>query len=564
MRNKILIILTLLIGLGSSQSWGSTLSNLANSMQPGTWAQLNTNFSDNYIMHPQGPNSNVTTQFMGEATWDSVNKQVLFLGSGHFNYSQLHVYSDSSNSWTRGAEPPGAPVGLGHGYNHNGISVSGRVLGFISAGPNSIKFYQYNIGANIWTERSSVSNDGGIAHALVYFPERSKWYVADGTFGRIRSYDHLSDSWSTHTTEQDCFGGTGYYHQFASYNRVRKEIVFGGGNASSGANLFSRSWCKMDSNGNVTVMPLAPHTLRIPEGGQTTKGALITSDPVTGDLLVLTQDGNFYAFNFSTNQWTTINDGATRPSVLNQSSNNVTNGFVVPISTYGVVMYADYNGSNSTIWLYKHAQGGTVVNPPTLDTTPPSTPTGLGGSSTSTSTVQISWQASSDNVGVAGYQVLRDGSVIANPSGTSYNDTALQANTTYSYRVKAFDSAGNFSSQSSSANITTDGSSTAPPPPPPPPAGTETNSIRIFDTSGNSQANRPVSIARPFHKGEIPNFAQAKVNGTAVLTQCDVKNRWDDGSLKYAIVSFVIPSLSSGGSVDVEFVNQSSGITPDS
>src|SRR5262245_15508717 len=65
--------------------------------------------------------------------------------------------------------------------------------------------------------------------------------------------------------------------------------------------------------------------------------------------------------------------------------------------------------------------------------------------------------------------------------------------------------------------------------------------IRIHNTSGSSQTNRPVSVARPFVQGEIHDFAQASISGTPVLTQCDVKNRWADGSLKFAIVSFVIP-----------------------
>ncbi len=559
MRNKLLFILTLFISIGSTPSWGSTLSDVANSMQPGTWAQLNTNgFNTNYLLYPNGPNTNITTQFMGEGTWDPITKKVLFLGAGHYNYSQLHVYSESTNAWTRGTNPPGAPIGFGHGYNHNALSVSNRILGFIQVQPTEIRFKQYNIGANIWTEKSSTPNDGEIAHALVYFPERSKWYVADGTFGKIREFDHASDSWSTYSWNEECFGGKSRYHQFASYNPVRKEIVFGGGNGSSGVNVFSKTWCKMDQSGDITLMPLAPHSLRVPEGGNNQDGALITIDPVSGDMLVLTQDGKFYAFNFSTNAWTTINDQSTRPSGLTHSSNNVTNGFVIPISTYGVVMYADYNGNNSSIWLYKHAQGGTVVSPPTEDTISPSTPTGFGGSPTSETTVTLSWQASNDNVGVAGYQILRDGNVVANPSSTTYTDTALQAATAYSYKVQAFDSAGNFSTASSAVNITTSAGST-PPPPPPPPGNTTANTITIFNTSGNTQTNRPVSIARPFRKGEINDYAQAKVNGTAVLTQCDVKNRWNDGSLKYAIVSFVIPSLSSSGSADVEFVNQNTG-----
>src|SRR5262249_31334890 len=71
--------------------------------------------------------------------------------------------------------------------------------------------------------------------------------------------------------------------------------------------------------------------------------------------------------------------------------------------------------------------------------------------------------------------------------------------------------------------------------------------------------NRPVSISRVFVQGEIPGFAQAVVNGTAVLTQCDVKNRWPDGSLKFAIVSFVLPSMSPNSTVTGSFVNQGTG-----
>jgi len=61
--------------------------------------------------------------------------------------------------------------------------------------------------------------------------------------------------------------------------------------------------------------------------------------------------------------------------------------------------------------------------------------------------------------------------------------------------------------------------------------------VRIFDTSGSKQDGRPVSIPRAFAQGEIPNFAEASIAGTPLLTQCDAKNRWPDGSLKFAIVS---------------------------
>jgi hypothetical protein len=89
----------------------------------------------------------------------------------------------------------------------------------------------------------------------------------------------------------------------------------------------------------------------------------------------------------------------------------------------------------------------------------------------------------------------------------------------------------------------------------PPPADT----VTIYDTSGHSQANRPVSVPRAFRQGEIPKFASASVNGVALTTQTDVKNRWPDGSLKYAIVSFVIPEIPARRGVLVSFSNQASG-----
>jgi 4-amino-4-deoxy-L-arabinose transferase-like glycosyltransferase len=82
------------------------------------------------------------------------------------------------------------------------------------------------------------------------------------------------------------------------------------------------------------------------------------------------------------------------------------------------------------------------------------------------------------------------------------------------------------------------------------------NTLTIFETSGTTQVDRPVSIARPFRPGEIRHFVRALVNGAAVLTQNDVKNRWSDGSLKFAIISFVIPHLPAGGSVSVALTEQ--------
>ncbi len=89
------------------------------------------------------------------------------------------------------------------------------------------------------------------------------------------------------------------------------------------------------------------------------------------------------------------------------------------------------------------------------DTTPPSTPSGLAVTGTTSSTISLSWTPSTDNVGVAGYDVYRGTQKVGSPTGASYTDTGLTAATAYSYTVRARDAAGNVSNASASVTGTT-------------------------------------------------------------------------------------------------------------
>ncbi len=89
------------------------------------------------------------------------------------------------------------------------------------------------------------------------------------------------------------------------------------------------------------------------------------------------------------------------------------------------------------------------------DTTPPSTPTALVATPVTQTQIDISWGASTDDFILGGYQVFRDAVHIATTTLTSYSDTGLTASTSYSYFVKAFDTAFNFSSSSNVVATTT-------------------------------------------------------------------------------------------------------------
>jgi len=97
------------------------------------------------------------------------------------------------------------------------------------------------------------------------------------------------------------------------------------------------------------------------------------------------------------------------------------------------------------------------------DTLPPTAPANLAAKTISSSQVNLTWTASTDNIGVTGYKVERCQNAncttftqIAAVTGTSYNDTGVAADKIYQYRVRATDAAGNLSAYSNVASANTD------------------------------------------------------------------------------------------------------------
>jgi parallel beta-helix repeat protein len=161
---------------------------------------------------------------------------------------------------------------------------------------------------------------------------------------------------------------------------------------------------------------------------------------------------------------------------------------------------------------------GTIYTTGT-DNVPPSVPTGLKTTLVAHNQVNLSWNASTDNVGVTGYTIYRNGATIGTVNGatTTFQDSTVNPNTAYAYTVEAFDAATNNSGQSAPLQVTT-------PPlpqdsqPPSVPANLRTTSIThsvvalVWDASTDNVGVTSYTI----YRDDLP---LASVNGAATTYQ---------------------------------------------
>lgn len=145
------------------------------------------------------------------------------------------------------------------------------------------------------------------------------------------------------------------------------------------------------------------------------------------------------------------------------------------------------------------------------DTTAPSTPTSLASTAKTATSITLTWNASTDNVGVTGYDVYANSALKTTVSGTTVTISGLTASTAYSIYVKAKDAAGNTSASSNTISVTTNSSGT----------GTSTDLLfsEYIEGSGNNKAL------------EIANNTGSSVNLSAytIKKQTNGSGSWSTG-----------------------------------
>ncbi len=127
-----------------------------------------------------------------------------------------------------------------------------------------------------------------------------------------------------------------------------------------------------------------------------------------------------------------------------------------PVSTREIARNnAIYTAQNNRNPYIDHPEYVQSIWNPTADAQAPTTPTNLVASGTTSNSVSLSWTASTDNIGVTGYNVYMNSALKTTVTGTTTTITGLTASTTYSFYIVAKDAAGNSSASSNVVNATT-------------------------------------------------------------------------------------------------------------
>ncbi len=430
----------------------TALGQLAASMAPGTWAELST-LNMVPTLAADGLGGSIL-DYAEDGAWDPVSQQFFFIGCDHpvdqnGDLARFVAYSAVTNSWRVLPEPYWFPSEIMHGYDHNAID-AGRGI-FYHRQYSQREVYRYDIAAGSWSQLPSVPvgvmGYSACCMGLEYFPEMNGLVLAGSVTTGFPEEAYLYSDTTAQWSRIASGTPMGTYNHFVEYNPVHKEVLYGGGNGS-------RELYSISETGAVTTHPLAPIPLGI-------LAAIVTVDPVSGDYLVLGKNGEFYSYDVVTETWTSLPGPAPVFSPV-RGDIKIWQTLATPVGTHGVVMFVKFYFQDPVplawVYLYKHAQGGTS------DTIAPTAPTALDANAAGTSQISLQWSPSTDagGSGLSGYRVERcqgtgcaSFAEIATPETNTLVDTGLTPNTSYRYRVRAEDGAGNLGGYSNVAGAAT-------------------------------------------------------------------------------------------------------------
>ncbi|MEV6117014.1 carbohydrate binding domain-containing protein [Streptomyces sp. NPDC052109] len=197
-------------------------------------------------------------------------------------------------------------------------------------------------------------------------------------------------------------------------------------------------------------------------GAKALQGAVTSSDNAQCSQTVAVQPNTTYSLSGwvrGSYVYLGVNGGAstwtTSPSAYSQLSVSFTTG----ASQTSATVYVHGWYAQGTYWADDISLDGPGGGGGGGDTQAPTAPTGLTSTGRTSSSVSLSWNAATDNVGVTGYDIYSGSNQVLTVSGTSATVSGLSPSTSYTFTVKAHDAAGNVSGASNAVSVTTDAGS---------------------------------------------------------------------------------------------------------
>jgi hypothetical protein len=310
------------------------LETLAAAMKPGAWAELKTKGYTADLLKVQNHH---ILEYTGAAAWDPTSRQVLFVGQGHYSALKFISYDATANAWKLRQTPPwwkgDAQTGkgpIGHAYYNNAID-PGRGVFYLHQSATRL-VHRYDVAKEEWKTLPEIAGaTTGHGTAIAYFPERKGLVRVLG--GTVHFFSEEKNEWTRLADKLP----TGPYHNVAQYSAVHKVVLFGGGNNSK--ELF-----RFDAEGKITQLKPAPVEIGI-------NTAVVTSDPVSGDFLVLYKDDKFYSLDPVKDVWKELRTER-MPFRMKGSSFDVV---ATPVSNYGVTLFFTAERRGLKVYVYKHS-----------------------------------------------------------------------------------------------------------------------------------------------------------------------------------------------------------------
>lgn len=339
------LVLGTVLGAAAAAS-GSVLSQLAGSMKEGTWAELKTDGFNTGDRNLFDRCVHSMLAFSDAVQWDSVAGHLYVLGSGHGEWATGNCigfvrYDEATNAWTTLEKPPFF-ANIHHSWDHTAFIPAKREIYHKTSITEQL--YKYDIQTKAWTllQNTFDANMDCRYGALEYFPDMNGlfWYREPYV------YNLASKSWSKVTNPYA--NENQNYNVFAEYNPRLRLMLAGGGNGSK--NLY-----QVDHQGRFTKKNAAPFSLGI-------NSSLQFADPNTGMYIFYDMAGRkLYHYDAVEDKWIIKTEQA---PLLNDYKDyqNVVGGY---LNTHKVVIFLQWQGTQSKIWLYKPDQN--VVKPAAVE-----------------------------------------------------------------------------------------------------------------------------------------------------------------------------------------------------